>query len=171
MAKTFVLISQATALTIVYVNSRKQWEIGAKKAVPTQFLLLTASLCLVVALLQAWLLVAVFSSDDSPVLKLIPGRQDLLKSHIDYLMMAQFQFIFFMLFRTLEIIPPAWMTAFICIGSFFNPFAFFVRALRPGYLKSPPIAFTAMITLSCILTTVGYGAAAWFAAKEALSTL
>jgi hypothetical protein len=138
---------------------------------PTQYLLLIGSLCLGVALIQAWLLVAVFSSDESPMLKLIPGRKDLLKSHIDYLMMAQFLFIFFALFRTLEITPPTWVLLSLCIGSFFNPFAFFVRALRPSYLKTPPILFVATITLSCILTTVGYGAAAWLISRAALAAL
>jgi hypothetical protein len=103
------------------------------------------------------------------VSKVIPGRQDLLKSHIDYLMMAQFLFIFFMLFRSLEITPATWLVACLSIGSFFNPFAFFVRALRPSCLRAPPLAFTAMITGNCILTTVGYGASAWLVARAALA--
>lgn len=136
-----------------------------------QYLLIVGSLCLAMALIQAWLLVAVFASDDSPMLKFIPGRQDLLKSHIDYLMMAQFLFIFFMLFRTLALVPPTWVLVAMSVGSFFNPFAFFVRAIRPTYLKAPPVVFTATITVSCILTTVGYGAAAWLIASTAFSSL
>lgn len=127
-------------------------------AVPSYYFVLTGSLCLIIALVQAWLLVAVFSSETSPVSRVIPGRQDLLKSHIDYLMMAQFLFIFFMLFRVLELTPPLWVVACVCIGSFFNPFAFFVRALKPHYLRNAPTAFVGMITASCVLTTVGYGA-------------
>jgi hypothetical protein len=134
-----------------------------------QYLVLTGSLCLIVALIQSWLLVAVFSSDSSPVSKIIPGRQDLLKSHIDYLMMAQFLFIFFMLYRALGLTPPGWVIACLSIGSFFNPFAFFVRAIKPSYLKEAPALFTAMITASCILTTVGYGVSAWLFARAALA--
>lgn len=129
---------------------------------------LVGALCLFVALVQAWLLVAVFSSDTSPVLRLIPGRQDLLKSHIDYLMMAQFLFIFFMLGKTLTVALPGWVVASTCIGAFFNPFAFFIRAIKPSYLKQPALPFTLMITVSCILTTVGFAATAWhFAAAVA----
>jgi hypothetical protein len=134
-----------------------------------QYLVLTGSLCLTVALIQSWLLVAVFSSDSSPVSKIIPGRQDLLKSHIDYLMMAQCLFIFFMLYRALGLTPPGWVIACLSIGSFFNPFAFFVRAMKPSYLKAAPAVFTAMITVSCILTTVGYGVSAWLFARAALA--
>jgi hypothetical protein len=132
------------------------------------FLVLTGAVCLVVALIQAWLLVARFASDEGPVARIIPGKQDLLRSHIDYLMMAQFLFVFFALYRYFAIVPPVWLLVAICLGSFFNPFAFFVRALRPQYLTSPPPAFMAMITLSCVLTTIGYGATAWLLAEAAL---
>ncbi len=121
---------------------------------------LVGALCLLVALVQAWLLVAVFSSDSSPVSRLIPGRQDLLKSHIDYLMMSQFLFIFFMLSKALGIELPGWVIACACIGAFFNPFAFMVRAIKPSYLKQPALPFTLMIVVSCILTTVGFAATA-----------
>lgn len=135
----------------------------------SHYFVLTGSLCLIVALIQAWLLVAVFSSDNSPVSKIIPGRQDLLRSHIDYLMMAQFLFIFFMLYHTLSLTPPLWVVACVCIGSFFNPFAFFVRAVKPDYLRNAPMAFIGMITVSCILATVGYGTSAWLFAQAVLA--
>jgi hypothetical protein len=137
--------------------------------VQSYYFVLTGSLCLIIALIQAWLLVAVFSSETSPVSRIIPGRQDLLKSHIDYLMMAQFLFIFFMLYRVLSLTPPLWVVACVCIGSFFNPFAFFVRAVKPDYLRNAPMAFVGMITVSCILTIVGYGASALMFARAVLS--
>jgi hypothetical protein len=137
--------------------------------VQSYYFVLTGSLCLIIALIQAWLLVAVFSSETSPVSRIIPGRQDLLKSHIDYLMMAQFLFIFFMLYRVLSLTPPLWVVACVCIGSFFNPFAFFVRAVKPDYLRNAPMAFVGMITVGCILTIVGYGASALMFARAVLS--
>lgn len=133
------------------------------------YFVLAGAICLAVALVQAWLLVARFASDEGPVARLIPGKQDLLRSHIDYLMMAQFLFVFYALYAHFALSPPAWLVMATCIGSFFNPFAFFVRALRPQYLKSPPAAFMAMITLSCVLTTVGYGATAWLLARAAFA--
>lgn len=133
------------------------------------YFVLMGSVCLGVALVQSWLLVAVFS-DNGPVSKFIPGRQDLLKSHIDYLMMSQFLFIFFVLLKSLAVAPPLWLVAAVCIGSFFNPLAFFIRAIRPSYVTQPPLPFTAMITISCILTTVGYAAVAWIVAREVLAS-
>lgn len=127
------------------------------------------SLCLLAALLEAWLLVVVFSSETSPLSRVFPGRQDLLKSHIDYLMMAQFLFVLFLLMQHFKIGPPAWVVAALCIGSFFNPFAFFVRAMRPHYKTDAPVPFKLMISLSCILTTLGYGWVAVAAASAALA--
>lgn len=135
----------------------------------TYVLVLAGSVCLIAALIEAWLLVARFASDDSAIARVIPGKQDLLRSHIDYLMMAQFLFVFFVLLKALAVVPPLWVVAGTCIGAFFNPFAFLVRAIRPAYLKSPPPAFMAMITLSCILTTVGFATLAWLVAQAALA--
>ena len=75
---------------MIYVRTTS----GAKMASQNIYLVMMGSLCLIVALIEAWLLVAVFSSDDSPVSRIVPGRQDLLRSHIDYLMMSQFLFVF-----------------------------------------------------------------------------
>jgi hypothetical protein len=133
------------------------------------YFVLMGSLCLCAALVEAWLLVAMFLSEASAVSRFIPGRQELLKSHIDYLMMSQFLFIFFMLFRSFSLAPPVWLVACVCIGSFFNPLGFLIRAIKPGYIKQPPLPFTLMIAISFLLTTAGYAATAWIVAREALS--
>ncbi|MGO9133748.1 MAG: hypothetical protein ACLP8A_06825 [Methylovirgula sp.] len=128
-----------------------------------------AGLCLLIALIESWLLVAVFSAENGPVAKLIPGGKDLLRSHIDYLMMAQFLFIFYGLLRLMQLTLPAPIVIALCFGAFFNPFAFLVRALRPAYLKTPPKAFTGFVTLSCIATTFGYLATAWIIVRAAFT--
>lgn len=83
---------------------------------------------------------------------------------------AQFLFIFFVLYRSLGLTAPPWVIACLSIGSFFNPFAFFMRALKPHYIEDAPIFFTLMITVSCILTTIGYGASAWLVTSAVLSS-
>lgn len=133
----------------------------------TAAFVLTGSLCLFVALLQAWMLVVAFSSDDNPITRMIPGRADLLRSHIDYLMMSQFLFVFYALYKYFALTPPLWVAATACIGAFFNPFAFFVRGIKPSYQKNGPPAFMAMITISCICTTIGFAATAWLFAQAA----
>lgn len=134
-----------------------------------KYFVLAGAICLGVALLQAWLLVGRFASDSGAIARAIPGKADLLRSHIDYLMMAQFLFVFYALYKYFALVPPAWLVAATCLGSFFNPFAFFLRALQPHYLSNAPRPFVAMITLSCVATTVGYGATAWLLASAAFA--
>ncbi len=131
-------------------------------------LVVSAGLCLAVALVEAWLLVGRVASEHGLLARWFPGKQDLLRSHIDYLMMAQLLFVVFLMFRSFDLAPSPYIVLATCIGSFGNPLAFLVRAMRPRYLEMPPLAFTAMIGISCILTTLGYGASAYMLADAAL---
>jgi hypothetical protein len=45
-----------------------------------------------------------------------------------------------------------------------------VRAIKPGYVKQPAVGFTAMIFVSCVLTTVGFATTAWLAVRAILAT-
>lgn len=128
-----------------------------------------ACVCLFAALIEAWLLLAV-TSNSGGASRFIPNVKNLLSSHIDYLMMAQFLFVFYGLFRLLGVTPPAWLVAAACFGSFFNPLGFLVCAVRPDYVKAPPLAFLGWMTLSCVATTIGYAAAGWTIAAAALAT-
>jgi hypothetical protein len=132
------------------------------------YLAIGGSLCLIVALIEAWLIVGHFSSPDGPVARLIPGGKDLVRSHIDYLMMAQFQFIFYGLYRFMGLTPSGWVIAAICFGSFFNPFGFLVRAVKPSYVN-PPAPYLTMMMTSCIATTLGFGVTAWTLAAAAIN--
>jgi hypothetical protein len=134
----------------------------------TAFVAIGGSVCLFVALIQSWIIVAHFSNPGGMAARIIPGGKDLVRSHIDYLMMAQFLFVFYGLFRLLSVAPPVWLVVLICFGSFFNPFAFFLRAMRPSYLEAPALPYSIMITVSCVATTVGYAAVAWILAHAAL---
>ena len=135
----------------------------------TAFVALGAAVCLGVALLEAWLIVAHFSNPRGAVARAIPGGKDLLRSHIDYLMMAQFLFAFYALFRVTALAPAAWIVAALCFGSFFNPFAFLVRATRPHYLETPPGLFKGLLAVSCTATTIGYAATAWILVRAAFA--
>jgi hypothetical protein len=45
------------------------------------------AVCLSMALIEAWLLVALMASPAGALQRLLPNRADLVRSHIDYLMM------------------------------------------------------------------------------------
>jgi len=76
------------------------------------------------------------------------------------LMMSQFLFIFFLLFRQYAIDPPVWVVAACCFGAFFNPLSFLVRGLtpKPSVVAAIPVEahFPFQAGLSFTLTTVGF---------------
>ncbi|MGJ0507444.1 MAG: hypothetical protein ACR652_09965 [Methylocystis sp.] len=126
------------------------------------------AVCLSMALLEAWLLVALLASSGGALQRLVPNRADLLRSHVDYLMMGLFLFGFYGLCRLTGAAPPNWLIIAACLGAFFNPFAFLVHAMRPDLKAAPNPALFAAVLSSCVATTIGFGATAWMVAAAAV---
>ncbi len=121
----------------------------------------SGALCLSMALIEAWLLVALLTPTGPALQRLLPNRADLVRSHIDYLMMALFLFVFYGMCRVTGTAPPNWLIIAACVGAFLNPFAFLVHAMRPDFKAAPPAGLFAAIISSCVATTVGFAATAW----------
>lgn len=136
-----------------------------------EYLIVTGSLCLVMALLEAWTLVTVSTHPDGRAAKAIPGAQDLLKSHIDYLLMAILLFVFYLLFSHFQIAAAAFVIVCMCLGSFGNALLFLIRAAKPGLKEQPSAAFHLGMFVSCSLTTVGYASGAWLVARAAATMI
>jgi hypothetical protein len=127
-------------------------------------LLAFAGLCLAIALALAWLLGVTLFFPEGALSKLIADRQNLVRAHIDYLMMSQFLLIFSLLFRQYAIDPPLWLLGAICYGAFFNPLGFLLRAFtrKPSgdalsNTREPHFPIQAAVSFSC--ATVGFLAA------------
>lgn len=124
------------------------------------FLVAFAGLCLAMALTIAWVLGVTLFFPDGVLAGLLVERADIIRAHIDYLMMSQFLFIFFLLFRQYAIDPPVWVVAACCFGAFFNPLSFLVRGLtpKPSVVAAIPVEahFPFQAGLSFTLTTVGF---------------
>lgn len=126
------------------------------------FLLSFATLCLAIALVIAWVLGVTLFFPNGYIAGFIFERADLIRAHIDYLMMAQFLFLFALLFRQYSIVPPLWVIGASCFGAFFNPLAFVLRALHPkiDLTAAPEPHFPLQAGVSFSLTTIGFLAAA-----------
>jgi hypothetical protein len=124
------------------------------------FLLSFAGLCLAIALAIAWVLGITLFFPNGVVAGFLVDRADIIRAHIDYLMMAQFLFIFFLLFRQYSIVPPVWVVAASCFGAFFNPLAFLVRGVtaKAAVVATLPVEphFPLQAGISFTLTTVGF---------------
>ncbi|MGJ0491069.1 hypothetical protein [Methylobacter sp.] len=125
---------------------------------PNLILLGFAGLCLAIALAIAWVLGVTLFFPDGVLAGHLAERDDIIRAHVDYLMMAQFLFIFFLLFRQYAIEPPLWLVAACCFGAFFNPLAFLIRGLTPKAVEVMPVEphFPLQALLSFSLTTVGF---------------
>lgn len=128
------------------------------------FLLVFAGLLLVIALVLAWVLGITLFFPHGRLAEFIADRHNFVRAHIDYLMMAQFLFIFALLFRQYSIEPPLWVIGSACYGAFFNPLGFLKLALTPKPpADAPPIPYEPHFPLpaaaSFTLTTIGFLAA------------
>jgi hypothetical protein len=129
-------------------------------------LAVVGSLCLTITLVLAWCLVGVRTS--SHVRKLFPSIPNLLKAHIDYLLMTGLLMIFYLLFAHFRLsVPPVILVA-MSVGSLMNPLGFLVLAIKPDTKQIPASPFGAIMATSFALTTIGYAGAAWSVAHVAV---
>lgn len=117
-----------------------------------------AGLCLTIALAIAWVLGVTLFFPDGALAGHLVDRDDIIRAHIDYLMMAQFLLIFFLLFRQYAIDPPLWLVGACCFGALFNPLAFLLRGLTPKVAATVAAEahFPLQALLSFSLTTIGF---------------
>ena len=126
-------------------------------------LVVVASLCMTLALVLAWCLAGFRTS--AFMKKVFPNYQYLLKSHIDFLMMTGLLFVFFLLFAHFRLTPPAFVVVAMSAGSVGNPLGFLALAIKPDLPQRPTSVFGAVMVGSFMLTTIGYGGAAWILAR------
>jgi hypothetical protein len=127
------------------------------------------SLCLTITLMLSWCLVGVRTS--SRVRKLFPSVPNLLKAHIDYLLMTGLLMIFYLLFAHFRLsVSPVILVA-MSVGSLMNPVGFLVLAVKPETRQQPTTPFGLLMSVSFTLTTIGYAGAAWCVANAAVLAL
>ena len=132
----------------------------------SSILVVVGSLCLLVTLGLAWCLVGVRSS--AFMKGMFPNYHNLLKAHIDYLLMTGLLMIFFLLFDHFQVSPSPLVVLAMSIGSFMNPVGFIALAIKPSLRQQPTSPFGAVMASSFTLTTIGYAGAAWSVGRAAL---
>jgi hypothetical protein len=132
----------------------------------SSILVVVGSLCLMITLVLAWCLVGVRSS--AFMKKVFPNYQNLLKAHLDYLMMTGLLMIFFLLFNHFRVSPSPLVVTAMSVGSFMNPVGFIALAINPSLRQQPASPFGAVMAGSFTLATIGYAGAAWSIEQAAL---
>ncbi len=110
-------------------------------------------LFVLVALTQAWLVVARRYLGVRLLERWIRSDQDLIRSHIDFILMALLLFAF----AKLDPAAPELLVYICCAGAIGNPLLFVILALKPDVSRSPLSPFGLFSAVSFTATTIGFG--------------
>lgn len=102
--------------------------------------LIAASLCLIIALVEAWILQTIMVFETKSLKRIFKNYQDLVRSHIDYLMMSMLFFALYAVLRTIQLEIPSFIAWMAFAGALLNPFGFLLRAIKPDLLDKNSIA-------------------------------
>lgn len=120
-----------------------------------QWLIIGASVFIIISLILAWLATAVRILNIKPLQRIFPAHDNLVKAHIDYILMALLLIAFYLL----NVELPAWVIITMLFGGAVNPFMFIVVSMsKPGEFK-PGIGMMGLTMTSFISTTIGFGSA------------
>jgi len=121
-----------------------------------KLLLIAGSTYLVVSLLLAWILVGVRMFNVPALKRMFPADENLVKAHIDYILMSLLLYAFYALSDELSmfVIVP------MIIGAGANPFLFVVLATKDAQSTKPGALLMSIVMLSFALTTIGFAGAA-----------
>lgn len=116
------------------------------------FLLIAGSICITMALLEAWCMVSIRFWNITAIKQKVVGYSFMVKSHLDYLLMSSLLFSIYSVLTHLEAELSQVLVVCICLGALLNPFGFLVAAFR----KQPSRVMTVVTYSSFTLTTLGF---------------
>jgi hypothetical protein len=156
------------------IGQAQNKNVSGREGMRIAFLLSFAGLCLAIALMLAWWLGITLFYSKGMLAGLIVERADIIRAHIDYLMMAMFLFIFALLFRQYTVKPPIWVIAAACYGAFFNPLGFLIRGITPKAAAAVPAVydphFPLPAAITFTLTTIGFLTSVFLIVRAAWKT-
>ncbi len=122
-------------------------------------LLVSGSLHLLFALFLAWVMIGKLHFKNFYFFKKIKSYNDLVKAHIDYLLMALFLLLFFEVNLSLEIVPHIFPVSLAIYGATVNPLGFLIPAFFPKTAQSSTF-YRVFLYSGHVAATVGF---CWFA--------
>ena len=120
-------------------------------------LLITAAICMLISLGLAWLASLILYAKISRLKRIFPATHQLIRAHIDYLLMFILLVAAYYLQNLLSITLPMWVIALLCIGSLYNPFGFIVLAIKPELANPQTFGQKLRVLTGFLPATLGYG--------------
>jgi hypothetical protein len=121
------------------------------------WLLATAAGVMLFSLLEAWLATLIVYGKVAFLKKVFPVPHNLIRSHVDYLIMTTLLCVTYFTCLHLAIALPKWLIVTLCFGVIYNPFGFFIKAIKPNAGNAETPFGRALVCLSFVPTTIGFG--------------
>jgi len=115
------------------------------------------TLCLIVVLIEGWMMALIRYLNIKSMKKLFPGYRYLVRSHVDYALMAALLFVVYLVLANLELSPSKLAISALIIGALYNPFGFLLQAIKPELTESDSKPLKVVILLGFIPATYGFG--------------
>ncbi len=118
-------------------------------------LILFGSLHLIFALFLAWVMIGKLHFRNFYFFKSVKSYGDLVKAHIDYLLMSLFLLIFFEVYMSLKLVPHILPVSLAIYGATVNPLGFLIPAFFPKTAKFSTV-YRIFLYSGHVATTVGF---------------
>jgi hypothetical protein len=131
--------------------------------------IICGSLCLSLAVVSGWLLVSIRFIRIKYLASIFSADKLLVKSHVDYSIMAVLLFALYLLMTHFKTEPPISVILATCIGSVLNPSSFVVLAIKPDISQKNKAIFGTVAFTGFVLTSVGYMGSIWVVVQRVLN--
>ena len=122
-----------------------------------QYLLAVGVICMLFSLALAWLASLIVYVKFRPLKRAFPATHQLIRAHIDYLLMSLLLFVSYFLSEHLSLSLPTFIVALTCIGAIYNPFGFIFLAMKPELANPKTVLEKTKILIGFLPATIGFG--------------
>jgi len=129
-----------------------------------KLLLVFGAILILISIGIGWLIIARKYLSLEIVKMLVHDEKQLIKAHIDFVMMALILFAFFLIGISL----PRSLMILACAGALADPALFVFLSMKPGINKKIGSPFSVISTVVFLITTAGIGGSALFIILEVI---
>lgn len=120
-------------------------------------LIVTAGICLIISIAEGWVIAFIRYLNIKTLQKIFPGYRYLVRSHVDYAIMAILLFAIFCILSIMNITISKSVIVALIVGSLYNPAGFIIQAVNPKIADGDSLLIKSAILLGFIPATYGFG--------------
>ena len=126
-------------------------------SVSISLFLFTAAISMLISLSLAWLASLIFYANVQFLKAIFPATQQLIRAHIDFLLMSILLVVSFYLSERLTLSIPDSIVLITCFGALYNPLGFIILAIKPSMANPQTRIEKLRVLLGFLPATIGYG--------------